>query len=258
MYERAERTGRVVVHTTWGEWLTATLPDPALRSLLGRDWPRHRQAPTPPRRLVFAVSRMVIKYTAAAVLETAPDALDIAYQPGGRPMLRGFGEELHLSLAHTEELIVVAVSQNGPVGVDTESVTRKASHDLLRTHVCTPEEAATLDALPDDERTTHFLRLWTLKEAYTKALGQGIRRRFSAVGFCWDPQGHPVLADVFEPARTWSSATHLVQDRYLASEAQQRVTVEPRSRTALDRLANPGLPPATTVVFPGPGRPGRR
>lgn len=221
VHERARATGRAVVHTTWGEWLYAALLAPDLRGLLGHDWPRYRQSPTAADRFTFAVSRMVIKYTAAAVLEAAPVDLDLAYQPGGRPGLRGYGEELHLSLAHTEELVVVAVSTAGPVGVDTESVERHASYPLLRDQVCTPQEAVVLDALPEDERRARFLRLWTLKEAYTKALGHGMRRRFSTVGFTWDDEGRAALAGDSAGERGWSFATHLVGGRYLVSEAHR-------------------------------------
>ncbi|WP_329113070.1 4'-phosphopantetheinyl transferase family protein [Streptomyces sp. NBC_01465] len=256
--ERAEDTGRVVVHTTWGEWLGAALLDPDLRTLLGQDWPRYRKAPDPAGRFVFAASRLLMKHTAAAVLGADPADLDIAYQPGGRPTLRGFGEELHLSLAHTEELIVAAVSRSGPVGVDTESGTREISYDLLRSHVCTPAEAEVLDVLPDGERTARFLRLWTLKEAYTKALGQGMRRRFTAVGFHWDANGRPVLAEDSARARSWSFATHLVQDRFLVSEAHHRVEVEPRSPSVPQKPVDDGVPLARTLLFPGPGRPGGR
>jgi 4'-phosphopantetheinyl transferase len=256
--ERAEDTGRVVVHTTWGEWLTAAVLDPGLRTLLGQDWPRYRQAPDQAGRFAFAVSRMVMKYTAAAVLDAVPAAFDIAYQPGGRPTMRGFGEELHLSLAHTEDLIVAAVSRSGPIGVDIESRTRDISYDLLRAQACTQEEAEVLDVLPDDERTARFLQLWTLKEAYTKALGQGMRRRFSAVGFRWDAEGRPVLAEDSDSARAWSFATHVVQDRYLVSEAHRRAELGTCRRSAPEELVDERLPPARIVEFPGPGRPGGR
>ncbi len=217
--DRFESVGRAVVHTTWGEWLTAALLDPELRALLGRDRPRYRQSPAAAGRLAFAVSRVVMKHTAAAVLGTAPAALDIAYLPGGQPALRGFGGELWLSLAHTEELIVVAVSRGGPVGVDAEAVTRRVSFEALQGQVCTPQEAELLAALPGDRRAARFLRLWTLKEAYTKALGQGMRRGFATVGFCWDGDGRAVLADDSPAARAWSFTTCLVRDRYLVSEA---------------------------------------
>jgi 4'-phosphopantetheinyl transferase len=256
--ERAGDSGHVVVHTTWGEWLTAALLDPGLRGLLGPDWPRYRQGPAPAGRMAFAVSRMVMKYTAAAVLEVPPAGLDIAYEPGGQPLLRGYGAELHLSLAHTEELIVVAVSRGGPVGVDTESLSRRASVEVLRATVCTPEESDTLQALPEDERGSGFLRLWTLKEAYTKALGHGMRRRFAAVGFRWGSDGRPRLAEESDEARAWSFATHVVQERYLVSEARRRAVIEPRSRIAPSGHVPTPFSPAQIIEFPGAGSPGGR
>ncbi|MEU1502910.1 4'-phosphopantetheinyl transferase superfamily protein [Streptomyces sp. NPDC005732] len=197
VHEQLTDRGQVLVHTTWGQWLAAALLDPGLRGLLGRDWPRYRQTAAPAGRLRFAASRMVLKHTAAAALQLPADALDLAYRPGGRPHLRGLaGTEV--SLAHTDELIVVAVSRSGPIGVDAEPLTRRPSFELLHPYVCTPAEAAELAALPEDERTVRLLHLWTLKEAYTKALGHGMRRRFAAFGFSRDAQGRTVLAG--EPA----------------------------------------------------------
>ncbi|MEU5599638.1 4'-phosphopantetheinyl transferase superfamily protein [Streptomyces sp. NPDC020298] len=246
--ERIEETGRAVVHTTWGQWLTSALLDPDLRGLLGRDWPRYRQHPVATGRLTFAVSRVVVKHTVAAALQVPPTALDLAYLPGGRPVLRGLGAEWQLSLTHTDELIAVGVSRTGPVGVDAEPVGRRVSFELLRDHVCTPDEAELLAALPDTERTDRFLRLWTLKEAYTKALGQGMRRRFVAFGFRWDEAGGAALAE--DTAGEWSFATHLVQERFLVSEAHRRAA---RPAAGADReRAVPEVPepPARPVPVP--------
>ncbi|WP_339134497.1 4'-phosphopantetheinyl transferase superfamily protein [Streptomyces sp. f51] len=215
--ERVEESGRAVVHTTWGQWLTPALLDPGLRTLLGRDWPRYRQHPAPAGRLILAVSRTVLKHTAAAALQVPAGRLDLAVLPGGRPVLRGLGADLQVSLTHTDELIAVGVSRTGPIGVDAEPAARRISFEALSEHVCTAGEARLLAALPEEERTGAFLRLWTLKEAYAKALGHGMRRRFSAIGFEWNATGTPRLAD--DTAGEWAFATHLVDERYLVSEA---------------------------------------
>ncbi|MER6075377.1 4'-phosphopantetheinyl transferase family protein [Streptomyces sp. NPDC001852] len=268
LQERIEETGRAVVHTTWGQWLTPALLDPGLRTLLGRDWPRYRQHPAPAGRLGFAVSRVVVKHTAAAALQVPAQRLDLAYLPGGRPVLRGLGADLQVSLSHTDELIVVGVSRAGPVGVDAEPAARRISFELLRNHVCTPGEAELLAALPEEERTDRFLRLWTLKEAYTKALGHGLRRRFSAVGFAWDPSGAARLTE--DTAGEWAFATHLVQERFLVSEAHRRDAVPapaggvraPLPVAEPGRLPlgePPGESPGPRVVgLPGVQGPGRR
>jgi 4'-phosphopantetheinyl transferase len=268
MQERIEETGQAVVHTTWGQWLTPALLDPGLRRLLGRDWPRYRQHPAPAGRLSFAVSRVVVKYAAAAALQAPAGRLDLAYLPGGRPVLRGLGADLRVSLAHTDELIVVGVSRAGPVGVDAEPARRRISFESLCKHVCTPGEAELLAALPEEERTDGFLRLWTLKEAYTKALGHGMRRRFSAVGFEWDASGVARLTS--DPAGEWAFATHLVHERFLVSEAHGR-DAGPASAGGAGAplpVAEPEGPPLEepagrssdhrVVGFPGARRPGRR
>ncbi|WP_123970951.1 4'-phosphopantetheinyl transferase superfamily protein [Streptomyces sp. TLI_185] len=263
--ERIERTGRALVHTTWGQWLTPALLDPGLRTLLGRDWPRYRQHPAPAGRLSLAVSRVVLKHTAAAALQVPAGRLDLAYLPGGRPVLRGLGADLQVSLTHTDELIVVGVSRAGPVGVDAEPAGRRISYEALRDHVCTAEEAELLAALPEEERTDRFLRLWTLKEAYTKALGHGMRRRFSAVGFGWDATGTARLDG--DTAGEWAFATHLVDGRFLVSEAHRQDAAQPapggtRAPSSADEPVRPpkALPPQGPRAIGLPQRrgPGQR
>ncbi|MFE1288220.1 4'-phosphopantetheinyl transferase family protein [Streptomyces sp. NPDC058751] len=252
--ERIESTGRAVVHTTWGQWLTPVLLDPALRTLLGRDWPRYRQHPSPEGRLGIAVSRAVLKHTAAAALGVPAQRLDLAALPGGRPVLRGLGADLRISLSHTDELIVAGVSRTGPIGVDAEPAGRRISFEAMREHVCTAREAEQLAALPERERTEGLLRLWTLKEAYTKALGHGMRRRFSAVGFERDEAGGVRLAG--HPRGQWSFVTHLVQGRFLVSQAHRQDAAPavpqgtPAPSPAPSPVPSPLPPPADGPVQP--------
>ncbi|MFB7468863.1 4'-phosphopantetheinyl transferase family protein [Streptomyces sp. NPDC056224] len=271
--DRLDDVGRTLVCTTWGQWLTPLLLDPALRSMLGDDWPRYRQTPAAAGRMRFAASRFVMKYAAAAALNVPAHTLDLGYRPGGRPVLRGLGEDvdvdLDVSLAHTDELIVVGVSRTGPIGVDAEPVDRDVSFELLRGRVCTAEEDDVLAALPEGERRARLLRLWTLKEAYTKAHGHGRRRRFSTFGFGEDSRGRVVLADAPDEgaeAGEWSFATHLVQDRYLVSAAHRRrpagpgargVAVDTGSRSAAGPLEERGPRPQGQLRFLRPVTSGR-
>ncbi|WLQ38517.1 4'-phosphopantetheinyl transferase superfamily protein (plasmid) [Streptomyces castrisilvae] len=218
--DRFSSAGRVVVHTTWGVWAPAALLDPELRRMLGRDWPRYRQFPGTGQRLGFAASRYVMKYTVAAALEVPVQAIDFTFRPGGRPGVRGW-DELSLSLAHTDELLVVAVSGTGAIGVDIERADRSIPFDLMGEEMCTPREARRLAVMPAERQRAELLRLWTLKEAYTKALGYGLRHSFSRVGFDEDAEGRTRLAAPAPDADAWTFDTHRVQDRYLVSEAHR-------------------------------------
>lgn len=194
--DRLDDVGRAVICTTWGQWLAAVLLDPALRPLLGSDWPRYRQTEPAAGRMRFAVSRFVVRHAAAAALNVPVDGLELGYEPGGQPLVRGAGEDLEVSLAHTGELIVVGVSRTGPIGVDVQAADRDVSCDGPAGPLCTVAEGAALAALPESERRARLLWLWTLKEAHARALGHGhgLRRGSSTVGFGHDDRGRVVLA----------------------------------------------------------------
>ncbi|MDL5205405.1 4'-phosphopantetheinyl transferase superfamily protein [Streptomyces sp. ALI-76-A] len=243
--------GNAVVYTTWGEWLTTAVTDPSLRSLLGRDWTRYRRLTDPVVRLRFVASRLATKFTAAAALETEAAALDLAYKIGGRPYLRGL-DQIDVSLTHTDDLIAVGVSRNGRIGVDAEPAGRKMQFDLMQDHMCTPAERAELQWLPDAERSAGLLRLWTLKEAYTKALGQGLRLGFSEFGFGAGSDG--LLAPDGTPAARgeWAFATHQVLGRYLISVACHDAGLDTSHDTAPRTMLDEGFMGAVADLLADP------
>jgi 4'-phosphopantetheinyl transferase len=240
--------GNATVCTTWGEWLSTALGDPRLRTLLGRDWQRYRRTADPTIRYRFAAARLAVKYTAAAALGLAPAELDLAYKIGGRPFLRGF-DQIDVSLTHTDDLIAVGISRTGRIGVDTEPVERVMSFDLLQDHVCTAAEKAALAVLPEDEQSAAMLRLWTLKEAYTKALGQGLRLGFTKFGF--GSGGSGLLAPDGTPAGRgeWAFGTYPVLGRYLVSIARHDTGLDPSPDTSVATMLDEGFMGAVTELI---------
>ncbi|MFJ5265811.1 4'-phosphopantetheinyl transferase family protein [Streptomyces sp. NPDC088387] len=244
--------GAAMAYATWTEWLPAVLTTPRLRALLGRDFARYTATQDPAVRCRFAASRLLIKYTAAAALGIAPEDLDIAYRLGGRPYLRGL-DQVEVGLSHTGELMAVAISRIGRIGLDAERADRRFDLSVMRTQMCTPAEAAALDALPEDQRAASVLRLWTLKEAYTKALGQGMRLPFTEFGFdlalggLRTPDGGAALGD------EWAFATHPVLGRYLISAACHDMGLDPAGDTSVDTMLDRRL--LTAMTPPGEQRP---
>ncbi|MEF2529094.1 MULTISPECIES: 4'-phosphopantetheinyl transferase family protein [Streptomyces] len=231
-----DRYGSAVVYATWGEWLPAALAEPGLRPLLGRDWQRYRGTADAAIRYRFLTSRMIIKYTAAAALRTGPAAFDLAYKLGGRPFIRGL-DQIDISLSHTDDLIAVGVCRTGRIGVDVEPADRRMSFELLRGHMCTPAEHAELARMSGERQAAELLRLWTLKEAYTKALGQGLQLGFTEFGFglrsggLITPDGTPAAGG------EWAFATHpVLADRYLLSTACHDTGLDTARDTAVNTM----------------------
>ncbi|MFD3329972.1 4'-phosphopantetheinyl transferase family protein [Streptomyces sp. NPDC058701] len=250
--DRLDDTGRAVVCTTWGQWLTAVLLDPALRALLGEDWPRYRQTPAAAGRIRFAVSRAVAKYAAAAALNVPAHTLDPGRGPGARHVLRGPDAEVQVALAHAGELVVAGVSRTGPIGVHVRHTDRDTAFGPLLERVCTAHEGAALAALPEEERRARLLALWGLKEACARALEPGTAIPLTGFGFTRDDRGRltpaPLPGTAGFTAGRWSVAGHLVQGRYLVSEAHHHpASPAPAPAGAPSVPDAPRTPPAPAV-----------
>lgn len=174
--------GTAVVHGRLDDWRPGSMDGPALRAVLGRDWSRYRDIEHPDIRGRYAASRRLLKHAAAAALRAEATDLELAYGPTGRPYLRGC-DQIDISLSHTDDLLLVGLTTRGLIGVDAERADRSIYARGLDRHICTPHERLLLSELPEPERNPSLVRLWTLKEAYSKAIGQGIQFRFTEFGF---------------------------------------------------------------------------
>lgn len=96
--------------------------------------------------------------------------------PEGRPLLRGAGESLHVSMSHHRAWVAVALAEAGPVGVDVEVVRDDLPAQALADRWYDGDEARFLAGVAAPEVATEYLRLWTVKEAVGKALGLGLRQ----------------------------------------------------------------------------------
>ena len=92
----------------------------------------------------------------------------LRHDEAGRPHVDG----LWVSVSHGHDLVAVAASAAGPVGVDVEN-RRSFEVTGLAKRWFDPAELAWMAAQPDEVEA--FLRLWTAKEAVGKALGRGLR-----------------------------------------------------------------------------------
>ena len=138
-----------------------------------------RDAPAP-IRIARATTRLLL----AETLGVEPHRVVISrvcarcgHPTHGRPTVAGTGAAaVSFSVSHSGTFGVVALAAGDRrIGVDVEAVRPRSRLDALADRVLGAEEHAAWRALDDpDVRLRAFLRAWTAKEAYLKALGIGI------------------------------------------------------------------------------------
>ncbi|GAA3127181.1 4'-phosphopantetheinyl transferase superfamily protein [Streptomyces rectiviolaceus] len=216
-----ERHASALLYAHLDDWRPERAGGPRLRALLGRDWARFLELTHPDVRTRFASSRVLLKFAAAAALHVPPQSIELGYLHTGRPYLRGY-DGVHISLSHTDELLLVGLATGGVIGVDAERSDRNLYGPGLGRHLCTPHEVEQIEAMPEHERNPALVRLWTLKEAYSKAIGLGMQFRFTDFGFESDGT---VPTEVLRPDGTpgsageWMFRTYFVDDTYTISVA---------------------------------------
>lgn len=109
---------------------------------------------------------------------TGLDAAALALEEGprGKPALRAMpGRPMpHFNLSHSDGLAVLAISWDGPVGIDLELHGRDLDPARLAPGVLVASERRALDALPPLDAAALFLAMWTAKEARMKLTGEGM------------------------------------------------------------------------------------
>jgi len=102
---------------------------------------------------------------------------------------------LVFNLSHTDGLIVCAFSQEHPLGVDVEDVTREGETVKIADRYFSAQEYQTLIALPEQKQNERFFDLWTLKESYIKAWGKGLAIPLDEFSFCF-PEDDNTISEI--------------------------------------------------------------
>lgn len=136
-----------------------------------------RDAPAP-IRVARAATRVLLAETlgiepAQVVISRA--CAHCGHPTHGRPTVSA-DPDISFSLSHSGAFAAIAIAAGDAcIGVDVETVRPRARLDALAARVLGDEEHAEWLALDDPDARLHtFLRAWTAKEAYLKALGIGI------------------------------------------------------------------------------------
>ena len=110
-----------------------------------------------------------------------PESIRVSVSAFGAPRVLPF---ISQSLSHTRSAAAIAVTEKSPIGIDIERIRNLPLASLIDAAL-TEAEARLVEKMPHDEKSQRFLRLWTRKEAWVKALGLGLSvplKSFTVIG----------------------------------------------------------------------------
>lgn len=161
----------------------------------------------------FIAGRAGLRIVLSRYLCASPAELRFHYGLHGKPALATdteavpAGERLAFNLSHAGTYALIAVTPGRRIGVDLETIRPEVARGRIADRFFSPAEVACLRSLPEHEQPPAFFALWTLKEAYIKALGGGLSIPLAGftVSLSWhDASATFTAADDPEASARWS------------------------------------------------------
>jgi 4'-phosphopantetheinyl transferase len=133
----------------------------------------------------FIVGRAATRWILARYTGQDASELQFDHGPHGKPALVGADAEqrVRFNVSHSADEAIVAVAWHREVGVDVEAIRQIMHLDRMIQKCLGPGEQQSLLPHGGANRLKGFLRHWTHKEAYLKAIGAGLRIPLGAVQF---------------------------------------------------------------------------
>jgi 4'-phosphopantetheinyl transferase len=142
---------------------------------------RHDRLRFPWDRRDFALAHALLRTSLSRYAAQPATSWRFIETQHGKPALDppSFG----FNLSHTKGLVACVVARAREVGIDVERIDGASDIDSLAASHFSSSEVQQLAACPPDVRRDRFFGIWTLKEAYAKAIGLGLRQPLDSTTF---------------------------------------------------------------------------
>ena len=136
----------------------------------------------------YALAHDLLRRSLSRYAPVSPPEWQFIRDGNGKPRLET--ETLSFNLAHSRNVVACAVARAMPVGIDVERTDGDIEVAQLAAGFFSASEGTAVTGAASN-RQTLFFELWTLKEAFLKAIGLGLSHPLSTFSFVLNPEdGH--------------------------------------------------------------------
>jgi 4'-phosphopantetheinyl transferase len=185
----------------------------------------------PHLRAHYTLVRAGLRILLGGLSGREPAELEFAYAQHGKPFLPGSGVQFNVS--HSGALALIALARGRRVGVDVERIRDMDDGEAIARRFFAPAEVAEYLSLPADQRPGAFYSCWTRKEAFIKAVGDGLSfplHQFTVSLKPGDPARVLTVENEPEAARRWKLVALAPGDGYAGALIAELPEWEPEYR----------------------------
>jgi 4'-phosphopantetheinyl transferase len=173
-------------------------------------------------RLSFWVGRGILRFLLSRYTGMRPEQIQFKYTLAGKPFLANGDShpEICFNLSHAGQVALYAFSWGQQVGIDVESIRPMEEMDQVAKSNFSPGEYLNLQRVSEVRRVEAFYKCWTRKEAFIKAIGEGLSFPLQEFEVSFEPDVPAQLLTVrgsSEEANRWTMHDLKTWDGYAAA-----------------------------------------
>jgi 4'-phosphopantetheinyl transferase len=185
------------------------------------------------------VTRGALRCLLGRYLRLHAASIQFNYGAKGKPSVES-AERIQFNTTHSGSLAVFAFTLDCEIGVDLEQIHSLRDAQSIADRFFCSEEAAEIMSLSPGERDRGFFRCWTRKEAYIKAIGDGLSaplNNFRVRVQPDEPAGFVHLGNDTHAAKAW-----MLQDLCLDPGYAAALAYKDRERSlSIFQIVDPSL-----------------
>ena len=122
-------------------------------------------------KIKYIACRGVLRHLLGLYLGEEAEHVKIGYIKNGKPHHRS---NLEFNASHSQDWAVIGFTLDTVLGIDIEYVNRNIEFEEIAQRFFSPEESTIVNSAQKDLIPRYFYNCWTRKEAFIKALGDGL------------------------------------------------------------------------------------
>ena len=156
----------------------------------------------------YLATRVLVREVLSRYASVAPAAWEFTTGEFGKPYVARphLPVSIYFNVSHTSTVVACAIAAVAEIGVDIEDRIPEDYRELAKQFFAEQEQNWCANAGMEPESRSRFLAIWTLKEAYIKAIGKGMSVPLTSFSIVPDDNGEatPVIrSDEDGPPRRW-------------------------------------------------------
>ncbi|MEM9271335.1 MAG: 4'-phosphopantetheinyl transferase superfamily protein [Cyanobacteria bacterium P01_F01_bin.143] len=172
----------------------------------------------------FIVGRGRLRQLLGNYLQIKSEQVIFAYSDRGKPSIISSlnKRSLQFNLSHSQNLALYAFNYQRIIGVDLEYIKDNIEYKQLAQRFFSPQELQLINSYPERTQKTIFFQLWTAKEAYLKATGDGLAGSLDQIEFTLNNNSELNLVATEQaqlPSSHWLIDNFIPQDNFIATVA---------------------------------------